>query len=219
MSSRRMGRSRSRRQTHPAAQGASPTHPPPPSPRPPSPPSTRASSHTLSSTWCVLGTTGKVPSGSAGTWRCKSPRKLGMSASVRRRCQTRDDDLFSPQSLISTNAWSRCVVFGGAAVILMCICHVSPGMGSSDEWSEFQEIIDSTPELDMCVDPHMYGGNRYSYIQAASHAHCWLKSFTCDWFENTNSKTYISLFIMFQCINQNKAWNCFLRLKILIHPL
>lgn len=42
----------------------------------------------------------------------------------------------------------------------MCVCHVSPGMGSSDEWSEFQEIIDSTPELDMCVDPHMYGGNR-----------------------------------------------------------
>lgn len=36
------------------------------------------------------------------------------------------------------------------------------GMGSSDEWSEFQEIIDSTPELDMCVDPRVYGGgNRY----------------------------------------------------------
>lgn len=32
------------------------------------------------------------------------------------------------------------------------------GMGSSDEWSEFQEIIDSTPELDMCVDPRVYGG-------------------------------------------------------------
>uniref|UniRef100_A0AAZ3PFM7 C-Jun-amino-terminal kinase-interacting protein 3 n=1 Tax=Oncorhynchus tshawytscha TaxID=74940 RepID=A0AAZ3PFM7_ONCTS len=31
--------------------------------------------------------------------------------------------------------------------------NVSIGMGSSDEWSEFQEIIDSTPELDMCVDP------------------------------------------------------------------
>ncbi|CAB1349402.1 unnamed protein product [Coregonus sp. 'balchen'] len=31
-------------------------------------------------------------------------------------------------------------------------------MGSSDEWSEFQEIIDSTPELDMCVDPRLYGG-------------------------------------------------------------
>uniref|UniRef100_A0A8C4NZN2 C-Jun-amino-terminal kinase-interacting protein 3 n=1 Tax=Dicentrarchus labrax TaxID=13489 RepID=A0A8C4NZN2_DICLA len=28
----------------------------------------------------------------------------------------------------------------------------------SDEWSEFQEIIDSTPELDMCVDPRVYGG-------------------------------------------------------------
>ncbi|XP_061556635.1 C-Jun-amino-terminal kinase-interacting protein 3 isoform X7 [Phycodurus eques] len=34
----------------------------------------------------------------------------------------------------------------------------SRGMGSSDEWSEFQEIIDSTPELDMCVDPRVYGG-------------------------------------------------------------
>uniref|UniRef100_A0A8C7IE21 C-Jun-amino-terminal kinase-interacting protein 3 n=1 Tax=Oncorhynchus kisutch TaxID=8019 RepID=A0A8C7IE21_ONCKI len=31
-------------------------------------------------------------------------------------------------------------------------------MGSSDEGSEFQEIIDSTPELDMCVDPRLYGG-------------------------------------------------------------
>lgn len=38
------------------------------------------------------------------------------------------------------------------------------GMGSSDEWSEFQEIIDSTPELDMCVDPRVYGGgNRYNH--------------------------------------------------------
>ncbi|XP_049602164.1 C-Jun-amino-terminal kinase-interacting protein 3 isoform X5 [Syngnathus scovelli] len=37
--------------------------------------------------------------------------------------------------------------------------NVSIGMGSSDEWSEFQEIIDSTPELDMCVDPRVYGGN------------------------------------------------------------
>lgn len=35
-------------------------------------------------------------------------------------------------------------------------------MGSSDEWPEFQEIIDSTPDLDMCVDPRLYGGgNRY----------------------------------------------------------
>uniref|UniRef100_A0AAQ5Y319 Mitogen-activated protein kinase 8 interacting protein 3 n=1 Tax=Amphiprion ocellaris TaxID=80972 RepID=A0AAQ5Y319_AMPOC len=33
--------------------------------------------------------------------------------------------------------------------------NVSIGMGSSDEWSEFQEIIDSTPELDMCVDPRV----------------------------------------------------------------
>uniref|UniRef100_A0A8C7UQ60 C-Jun-amino-terminal kinase-interacting protein 3 n=1 Tax=Oncorhynchus mykiss TaxID=8022 RepID=A0A8C7UQ60_ONCMY len=36
--------------------------------------------------------------------------------------------------------------------------NVSIGMGSSDEGSEFQEIIDSTPELDMCVDPRLYGG-------------------------------------------------------------
>ncbi|XP_058508934.1 C-Jun-amino-terminal kinase-interacting protein 3 isoform X12 [Solea solea] len=36
--------------------------------------------------------------------------------------------------------------------------NVSIGMGSSDEWSEFQEIIDSTPELDMCVDHRGYGG-------------------------------------------------------------
>ncbi|XP_047428750.1 C-Jun-amino-terminal kinase-interacting protein 3 isoform X14 [Mugil cephalus] len=36
--------------------------------------------------------------------------------------------------------------------------NVSIGMGSSDEWPEFQEIIDSTPELDMCVDPRVYGG-------------------------------------------------------------
>ncbi len=39
----------------------------------------------------------------------------------------------------------------------MCVC-VSVGMGSSDEWSEFQEIIDSTPELDMCLDPRIFGG-------------------------------------------------------------
>ncbi|XP_059413867.1 C-Jun-amino-terminal kinase-interacting protein 3 isoform X5 [Carassius carassius] len=36
--------------------------------------------------------------------------------------------------------------------------NVSIGMGSSDEWSEFQEIIDSTPELDMCLDPRVFGG-------------------------------------------------------------
>ncbi|XP_052400641.1 C-Jun-amino-terminal kinase-interacting protein 3 [Carassius gibelio] len=34
--------------------------------------------------------------------------------------------------------------------------NVNIGMGSSDEWSEFQELIDSTPELDM--DPRVYGG-------------------------------------------------------------
>ncbi|XP_040918130.1 C-Jun-amino-terminal kinase-interacting protein 3 isoform X8 [Toxotes jaculatrix] len=36
--------------------------------------------------------------------------------------------------------------------------NVGIGMGSSDEWSDFQEIIDSTPDLDMCVDPRVYGG-------------------------------------------------------------
>ncbi|XP_051570240.1 C-Jun-amino-terminal kinase-interacting protein 3-like isoform X12 [Myxocyprinus asiaticus] len=36
--------------------------------------------------------------------------------------------------------------------------NVSIGMGSSDEWSEFQEIIDSTPELDMCLDLRIFGG-------------------------------------------------------------
>lgn len=46
------------------------------------------------------------------------------------------------------------VVFSG----LKCLYPVLLGMGSSDEWSEFQEIIDSTPELDMCVDPRVYGG-------------------------------------------------------------
>ncbi|XP_069066669.1 C-Jun-amino-terminal kinase-interacting protein 3 isoform X3 [Pleurodeles waltl] len=29
------------------------------------------------------------------------------------------------------------------------------GMGSSDEWSDVQDIIDSTPELDMCQDPRL----------------------------------------------------------------
>ncbi|KAA0705861.1 C-Jun-amino-terminal kinase-interacting protein 3 [Triplophysa tibetana] len=36
--------------------------------------------------------------------------------------------------------------------------NVSIGMGSSDEWSEFQEILDSTPEIDMCMDPRIFGG-------------------------------------------------------------
>ncbi|XP_048064749.1 C-Jun-amino-terminal kinase-interacting protein 3 isoform X15 [Megalobrama amblycephala] len=36
--------------------------------------------------------------------------------------------------------------------------NVSIGMGSSDEWSEFQEIIDSTPELEMRLDPRIFGG-------------------------------------------------------------
>jgi len=35
-------------------------------------------------------------------------------------------------------------------------------MGSSDEWSDVQDIIDSTPELDMCQDPRLErAGNRY----------------------------------------------------------
>ncbi|XP_067269693.1 C-Jun-amino-terminal kinase-interacting protein 3 isoform X13 [Pseudorasbora parva] len=36
--------------------------------------------------------------------------------------------------------------------------NVSIGMGSSDEWSEFPEIIDSTPELEMHLDPRIFGG-------------------------------------------------------------
>nr|XP_015215335.1 PREDICTED: C-Jun-amino-terminal kinase-interacting protein 3 [Lepisosteus oculatus] len=36
--------------------------------------------------------------------------------------------------------------------------NVSIGMGSSDEWSEFHDIFDSTPEPDMCMDPRIYGG-------------------------------------------------------------
>ena len=53
---------------------------------------------------------------------------------------------------------------------MLCLAPVFPGMGSSDEWSEFQEIIDSTPELDMCVDPRLYGGgNRYKYTVAVLH--------------------------------------------------
>ncbi|XP_063790712.1 C-Jun-amino-terminal kinase-interacting protein 3 isoform X3 [Pseudophryne corroboree] len=33
--------------------------------------------------------------------------------------------------------------------------NVSIGMGSSDEWSDVQDIIDSTPEVDMCQDPRL----------------------------------------------------------------
>ena len=32
---------------------------------------------------------------------------------------------------------------------------VPPGMGSSDEWSDVQDIIDSTPELDMGREPRL----------------------------------------------------------------
>lgn len=36
-------------------------------------------------------------------------------------------------------------------------------MGSSDEWSDVQDIIDSTPELDMGREPRLdRTGNRYS---------------------------------------------------------
>ncbi|KAF6125643.1 mitogen-activated protein kinase 8 interacting protein 3 [Phyllostomus discolor] len=41
--------------------------------------------------------------------------------------------------------------------------NVSIGMGSSDEWSDVQDIIDSTPELDMGREPRLdRTGNRYS---------------------------------------------------------
>ncbi|XP_043944892.1 C-Jun-amino-terminal kinase-interacting protein 3 [Protopterus annectens] len=33
--------------------------------------------------------------------------------------------------------------------------NVSIGMGSSDEWSDVQDVIDSTPELEICQDPRM----------------------------------------------------------------
>ncbi|XP_041085671.1 C-Jun-amino-terminal kinase-interacting protein 3 isoform X6 [Polyodon spathula] len=36
-----------------------------------------------------------------------------------------------------------------------CVVGVS-GMGSSDEWSDVQDIIDSTPELDMAPDPRLH---------------------------------------------------------------
>lgn len=40
---------------------------------------------------------------------------------------------------------------------------VPPGMGSSDEWSDVQDIIESTPELDMSREPRLDRmGNRYS---------------------------------------------------------
>lgn len=36
------------------------------------------------------------------------------------------------------------------------------GMGSSDEWSDVQDIIDSTPELDMCPETRLdRTGSRY----------------------------------------------------------
>lgn len=59
------------------------------------------------------------------------------------------------------------MVFEAAEVALrssVTIDHVLShlGMGSSDEWSDVQDIIDSTPELDMCQDPRLERpGNRY----------------------------------------------------------
>ena len=140
---RRMDQSPTQWRPHPAAREASPTHPPPPSPPPQSPPSTRASSRMLSLMPCGPGTAGKVPNGSAGIWRCRFARRPGMSALVR-------EDVTEMFPVLSRSSWN---------VILWCLCHVFIGMGSSDE---FQEIFDSTPELDMCVDPRGYGGgNRY----------------------------------------------------------
>lgn len=169
---RRMDQSQTRWRPHPAAQEASPTHPPPPSPRPPSPPSTRASSRTPSLKGCDLGTAGKVPSGSAGTWRCRFPRKPGTSASVRRWGQIRPEFKLAVSEIMTLRLCSLLAKRSSRLKLqLKCNSVVSPGMGSSDEWSEFQEIIDSTPELDMCVDPRVYGGgNRYKHTVAASHA-------------------------------------------------
>uniref|UniRef100_A0A672RRL1 C-Jun-amino-terminal kinase-interacting protein 3 n=1 Tax=Sinocyclocheilus grahami TaxID=75366 RepID=A0A672RRL1_SINGR len=50
-----------------------------------------------------------------------------------------------------------------SVLVLLCVSAVhdttgGKGMGSSDEWSEFLEIIDSTPELEMCLDPRIFGG-------------------------------------------------------------
>lgn len=40
------------------------------------------------------------------------------------------------------------------------------GMGSSDEWSDVQDIIDSTPELDVCPETRLdRTGSRYSLSQ------------------------------------------------------
>lgn len=41
------------------------------------------------------------------------------------------------------------------------------GMGSSDEWSDVQDIIDSTPELDVCPETRLdRTGSRCSLNQA-----------------------------------------------------
>jgi len=65
----------------------------------------------------------------------------------------------SPLKLLQKALKSFCL-----HVVVVSVWNIFSGMGSSDEWSEFQEIIDSTPELEMCVDPRVYGGgNRYNY--------------------------------------------------------
>lgn len=54
----------------------------------------------------------------------------------------------------------------GNCLTLVPLCH--PGMGSSDEWSDVQDIIDSTPELDMGREPRLdRTGNRYSLSQGS----------------------------------------------------
>uniref|UniRef100_A0A3B5QTT3 C-Jun-amino-terminal kinase-interacting protein 3 n=1 Tax=Xiphophorus maculatus TaxID=8083 RepID=A0A3B5QTT3_XIPMA len=45
--------------------------------------------------------------------------------------------------------------------------NVSIGMGSSDEWSEFQEIIDSTPELEMGMDSRLRAGPSQGIVNEA----------------------------------------------------
>lgn len=52
-------------------------------------------------------------------------------------------------------------------------CVSPPGMGSSDEWSDVQDIIDSTPELDMSREPRLdRTGNRYSLNLGSWRALC-----------------------------------------------
>lgn len=53
-----------------------------------------------------------------------------------------------------------CRELPGVALTPVPLCPL--GMGSSDEWSDVQDIIDSTPELDMAREPRLdRTGNRY----------------------------------------------------------